>query len=137
MVLFLGECAVYHWLKRQFPSKDIGKAWVSEYRERLLSGSGDDSLGYDFEIRYLGKQWYLEVKTHMGDPREIELGETQVRKARDCARRKTEQYCILYVSNIQDPILLDVEPLPNPLSDVHHDRFKVMGEGLRYRFDRA
>jgi hypothetical protein len=131
------ECAVHHWLKQQFPRKNIDAAWVSGNRSRLLPGDGDDSLGYDFKLRYDDRWWYLEVKAHMGDPREFDLGETEVRKARDCARRKTEEYRILYVSNVEDPAVLHIEVLPNPLSDVHHDHFRVMGEGLRYRFTRA
>jgi hypothetical protein len=137
LIGFLGECVVYYWLKRQFPNKDIDRAWVSKNRAKLLAGEGDDSLGYDFEILYQNKRWFLEVKASTGDPLSFELGETEVRRARDCARSKREEYYIIYVSNIHSPTQVKIEQLPNPMSDAYESKYKLIGEGLRYRFLRS
>jgi len=136
LIGFLGECVVYHWLRRQFPDRDIDRAWVSKNRTKLLVGDGDDTLGYDFEIRYLNKTWFLEVKASTGDPLAFELGETEVRRARDCAKTKREEYYIIYVSNIHNPAQVKIEQLPNPMSDVHAKHYKLVGEGLKYKFSR-
>lgn len=137
LIGFIGECVVYHWLKRRFPSKDIDQAWVSSNREKMLLGKGNDSLGYDFEVRYLNKKWHLEVKASVGDPLEFELGETEVRKARDCAGSKSDEYYIIYVSNLSTPSAAKIEQLPNPMSDTNKNNYRLMGEGLKYRFLRS
>ncbi|MGP8106295.1 MAG: sacsin N-terminal ATP-binding-like domain-containing protein [Desulfobaccales bacterium] len=133
LIGFLGECAVYHWLKKQFPQQDIDAAWVSTYKSRILPEAGNDSLGYDFKIRYRNQQWYLEVKSRIGDPREFELGETEVSFASNCVRKKGEEYRIIYLSNIQDTSAMRLEVLPNPFSDEGKGLRRV-GQGLRYRF---
>ncbi len=133
LIGFVGECAVYHWLKRQYPRKDVDYARKSSMRKRLLPGEGDDSLGYDFEITYQGITWYLEVKTRVGDPMEIELGESQVMTATRCAGWKTQVFRVLYVSHAEDPTHLMIEQLPNPLLAEHTSRFRLVGRGFRYR----
>ena len=134
LIGFLGECAVYYWLKRLQPNKDIDTAWVSGYRSRLLPGVGNDSLGYDFEVTYRNQPWYLEVKSSLGDTQEFELGDTEIRMARDCATKKGKQYRIIYVSNIQDSTAMHLEVLPNPLSDEGKAFFRIGGQGIRYQF---
>ncbi|MCK4245373.1 MAG: DUF3883 domain-containing protein, partial [Candidatus Omnitrophica bacterium] len=117
LIGFLGECVVYYWLRKLQHQKDIDAAWVSGYRERVLPGAGDDSRGYDFQITYRNQPWYLEVKSSLGDTQEFELGDTEIRMARDCATKKGRQYRIIYVSNIQDSTAMRLEVLPNPLSE--------------------
>ncbi len=133
LIGFLGECAVYHWLKKQFPQQDIDAAWVSTYKSCILPEAGNDSLGYDFQIRYRNQRWYLEVKSRIGDPREFELGETEVSFASNCVRKKGEEYRIIYLCNIQDTSAMRLEVLPNPFSDEGKGLRRV-GQGLRYRF---
>lgn len=137
MIGFLGECTVYYWLKHLFPQKDIDAAWVSKYRSRVLPGDGNDNLGYDFVLRYRNQWWYLEVKAHMGDPREFDMGETEVRFARDCARKRGDEYRIVYVGNVQDSSAARIEILNNPLDDDYAPYFRVGGQGLRYTFKRS
>lgn len=137
LIGFIGECTVYHWLKRQFPKQDIDAAWVSSYRSRLLPGNGDDSCGYDFKIRYRRKLLYLEVKSSLTDPLEFELGDTEIRLARDCSTMRGAEYRVIYVSNVQDPISSRLDILPNPLSDDGKHFFRIGGHGLRYEFLRV
>jgi hypothetical protein len=137
LIGFLGELIVYYWLKSCFPSKDIDAAWVSTNRTKLLTGEGSDSLGYDFKIRFRDRLWFLEVKTSVGDPLEFELGETEIRSARECAIKKNVEYSIIYVSNVEDTQRLKIEQLPNPLAEQNVGRYRLMGEGLRYRFARS
>ena len=134
LIGFIGECTVYHWLKRQFPKHDLDAAWVSCNRSRLLPGNGDDSCGCDFKIRYQRKLLYLEVKSSLTDPLEFEMGDTEIRLARDCSTMKGAEYRVIYVSNVQDPISTRLEILPNPLSDDGKSFFRIGGHGLRYEF---
>jgi hypothetical protein len=136
LIGFIGECAVYNWLKRRFPEKDIDAGWVSGMRSRVLPGEGDDGLGYDFKLSFRRKDWHIEVKAHVGDPCEIELGETEVATASECAGRKNREYLIAYVTHVEDPASLQIAQLPNPLDPSNHGRYHLVGEGLRYRFAR-
>jgi len=136
LIGFLGELAVYHWLKRQLPRLNIEDSWVSSYRSRLFPGPSDDSLGYDFEIYHQRRRLYLEVKAHLDDPRSFDLGETEVIRAQECNRRGGPDFCIVYVSNVANTPSLHIEILPNPLSDRGKDAYRLEGRGLRYRFNR-
>lgn len=133
LIGFLGECAVYHWLKIQFPKQDIDAAWVSTYKSHVLPEPGNDNLGYDFKIRYRNQQWYLEVKSHIEDPRAFELKETEVQVASNCAGKKGEVYRIIYISNVQDTSAMRLEILPNPFSK-EGNWLRRVGQGLRYTF---
>nr|EZQ09895.1 hypothetical protein ABAZ39_14450 [Azospirillum argentinense] len=138
IVGYMGEAAVYHWLKAKFANQDIDAAWVSSNREALLLEPGNDGLGYDFEVRFRRQTWRLEVKASLGDPCQFEMGETEVRAARDALLSRTaERYCIVYVSNLATPSELRIEVLPNPLSEEAAGLLRVRGEGLRYQFKRA
>ena len=137
LIGFLGECAVYYWLTKLLPRQDIDSAWMSRYRERLLPGAGDDSLGHDFKIMYHSQSLYLEVKSSLGDPQEFELGETEVRRARDCATTRGTKYRIVYVSNVHDSRAMKLDVLPNPLSDEGRLLFRIGGQGIRYKFQRG
>jgi hypothetical protein len=135
LIGFLGEVAVFYWLKRQLLDQAVEDAWVSTYRERLFPGSGDNSCGYDFKIQHR-KTIYLEVKSSLTDPQEFELGDTEVRKARDCAIKRGGEYRIVYVSNLYDTKFTRFEILPNPLSDEGKNYFRTGGNGIKYQFFR-
>jgi hypothetical protein len=137
LIGYLGECAVYYWLKKLLLQQDIDSAWMSGYRERLLPGAGNDSLGYDFRVMYRRQSLYLEVKSSLGDPQEFELGDTEVRMARDCATGRVGQYRVIYVSNVGDSTTMQLEVLPNPLSDEGKPLFHIGGQGIRYKFQRG
>jgi hypothetical protein len=133
---FLGECAVYHWLRRQLNNSDIDESWKSEMRSRILPGLGNDGLGYDFSIRFRRKTWLLEVKSSIGDPMEFEMGESEVRAAMASASSKDTEYRIVYVSGVLDPSVLRIDVLPNPWSAEGRPVFQTFGQGWRYGFRR-
>lgn len=137
LIGFIGECVVYYWLKKQLSQQDIDSSWASSYRSRLLPGAGDDSLGHDFKVRYRRHVLYLEVKSSLADPQQFELGDTEVRLARDCAAAKGMEYGVVYVSNVQDTRHTRLEILPNPLSDEGKHFFRIGSHGLRYEFLRG
>lgn len=137
LIGFLGECAVYHWLKTRFPRQDIDSAWVSKNRSRLLLGDGRDDLGYDFVVRLRNQPWLLEVKAHLDDPLMFELGETELKAAHDAALRRSGEYRVIYLSNLRDISRMRIEILPNPLSADGETRFERGEQGVRYAFRRA
>ena len=47
---FAGEWLAYQWLAQQYGPDFTQECWVSRYREQVLPGSGDDGLGWDFEV---------------------------------------------------------------------------------------
>lgn len=134
----LGELVVYHWLKNILPNQDIEAAWRSENGAHITGRDGDDGLGYDFEVTYRRQSWQIEVKASLEDPQSFEMGETEVRAAREAARtRSGVQYKIAYVSNVQDTKKTRIEVLPNPLADEGARHFQLRGEGIRYGFSRV
>lgn len=132
LIGFLGECAVFHWLSKRFPKKNIELAWVSKNRERLFCDEGDNSLGYDFELMYKNQKWFLEVKASLQDPMEFEMGETEVEKAKDSVNKTGSEYRIIYVSNVEDPQLMEISVLPNPFSEEGKKVFSRPKEKFRY-----
>lgn len=134
LIGFIGEYAVYSWLRQKYPRKNIDAAWVSEYREHVLPEKGHDNLGYDFEIREKGRKVYLEVKAHQNDPMDFELGETEILFARECAKGNKGVFRIVYLSNIQDTASMRIKLLPNPLGEEGRGFYRKLDEGLRYKF---
>lgn len=133
---YLGECAVYHWLKKLLPKQDIESAWVSKNKNKLLPGPGNDKLGYDFVIKYKKQDWYLEVKTSVGDPQMFHMGESEVRFATQCASQRGKAYKIVYISNIDDSSKTDIEVLPNPMGGYGSKGYRIGGKGFRLSFQR-
>lgn len=137
MIGRLGELVVYHWLKERLPTQDIDKAWVSENGFRQLGKQGTDSAGYDFVVEYRRQTWQIEVKASLGDHQRFEMGETEVRAARDAAKlRSTIRCCIIYVADPHDPANTRIDVLPNPLSAEADGVLDLLGEGVRFGFKR-
>lgn len=133
----IGEIVVYTWLKNILKGQDIDAAWKSENGKFIIGGNGNDGLGYDFEVSFNKQTWRIEVKASLNDPRNFELGETEVRAAREAAKaRSGVQYKIAYVSNVSSPTETRIEMLPNPLSDEGASCLDLLGEGIRYGFKR-
>jgi opacity protein-like surface antigen len=129
---------IYHWLKARFPKADIEGAWVSENRSILTGVRGNDGLGYDFELTYQRQRWYIEVKASTSDQGTFLLGETEVRKAREVARaRSNERYIVAVVSNVGSPGGVQIDLLPNPMGPDADGVIELLGEGLRYRYRRV
>ncbi|MET3523965.1 sacsin N-terminal ATP-binding-like domain-containing protein [Mesorhizobium abyssinicae] len=137
MIGRLGELTVYHWLRSRQPDHDIDRCWVSTNAAQFNGQQGDDGLGYDFCISFNKQTWYIEVKASTGDPCEFELGETEVRKARDVARsRSAERYVIAYVANVGQTGATTVDVLPNPLAPDADGVLSIVGDSIRYAFSR-
>lgn len=97
---FAGEWFAYRWLERQYGADFSPECWVSGYRERVSPGTGDDSLGWDFEIPGRRGNWYYEVKTTLAEGGRIELGETQVIAAQENARNR--RWRLLVKTNVMN-----------------------------------
>ncbi|MGY4505783.1 hypothetical protein ACVWYH_009740 [Bradyrhizobium sp. GM24.11] len=137
MIGRLGELTVYHWLKARQPGQDIDRCWVSGNATLFNGQEGNDGLGYDFCISFNKQTWYIEVKASTEDPCQFELGETEVRKARDVARsRSAERYVIAYVANVSQTGSTMVDILPNPLSPDADGVLNIAGDSIRYNFSR-
>ena len=96
----LGELVVYHWLKDRFRNQDIDKAWVSRFAAQQKGKAWSDDLGYDFELKHDRRTFLIEVKASQGDRCQFEMGEFEVRAARNAARpRSGQRYVIIYVAN--------------------------------------
>ena len=138
MIGRLGELVVYHWLKERFPNQDIDAAWVSKNgNEHLGRSQGSDDLGFDFRVQYRRQTWQIEVKASVGDQQRFEMGETEVRAAREAARpRSNTRYVVVYVANPHDPGNAHIDVLPNPMSSEADGVLDLLGEGVRFGFKR-
>ena len=134
MIGRLGELIVYHWLKERFPSQDVDAAWVSNNgNEQLGRSQGSDDLGFDFRVEYRRQTWQIEVKASVGDQQRFEMGETEVRAARDAARpRSNTRYVVVYVANPHNPANAHIDVLPNPMSPEADGVLDLLGEGVRF-----
>lgn len=131
----VGEVLAYEWLQKRYPDEITPDSWVSGYRSAVLGGyEGDDSLGYDFEVVQKSQTLRFEVKATATDACEFPLTESELRAAQ-FARRGT--YRILFIRNALDRSRRTLHVLPNPFEDASRGKYRVMNEGLRYRFDLA
>ena len=138
MIGRLGELVVYHWLKERFPNQDIDAAWVSKNGDAQLGRSqGTDDFGFDFRVEYRKQTWQIEVKASVGDQQRFEMGETEVRAAREAARpRSNNRYVVVYVANPHDRAIARIDVLPNPMSAEADGVLDLLGEGVRFGFKR-
>jgi hypothetical protein len=137
MIGRLGELTVYHWLKARQPGHDIDRCWASGNASPFIGHEGNDSLGYDFCISFNKQTWYIEVKASTEDPCQFEMGETEVRRARDVARsRSAERYVIAYVANVGQTGHTTIDILPNPLGPDADGVLNMAGDSIRYTFGR-
>ena len=114
---FAGEWLAYQWLAQQYGPDFTQDCWVSNYREQVLPGTGDDGLGWDFEVPVRRGKHLYEVKSTLGDGGQVELGETQVRAAQENARNAN--WRLLVVTNVLNEnrrIRMLKEPVPSSLA---------------------
>ena len=137
LIGFFGELIAFEWLKLQFKSEMLTEeCWVSRYRERIYSGEGDDSKGYDFVV-YQGKvEWHFEVKATSGSDRLIKMGVTEIADAERCKADRQRRYRILFIENALEPQAATVHMLPNPRSKKGETCYREMsGTGVKLSFD--
>ncbi|MEV5695258.1 ATP-binding protein [Micromonospora globbae] len=128
---FAGEWFAYRWLERQYGADFSPECWVSGYRERVFPGTGDDSLGWDFEVPGRRGTWYYEVKTTLAEGGRIELGETQVIAAQENARNR--RWRLLVITNVMNENR-QIRMLPNPFDPASRGRYRFVGQGLRLEY---
>ena len=119
--------------------KEYGKAytpdcWKSNNRRYVFQGnSGDDSLGYDFELLYKKKTYHIEVKTTSGDGLQFEMGSSETRQAIEDAKRRNIVYRILFITRVfEKPTLYW---LPNPFSNESSGFYSIRDAGARISFN--
>lgn len=130
---FAGELLAFEWLKAHYEGV-MEDCWKSKYRNLVFGGdTGDDGLGYDFEVFLKNKSSYMfEVKATTGSDCVIELGATELETSQQYAR--TNQYRILFISNVLDADRRRIFVLPNPFSKRGRGLFETTGTGIKFRF---
>lgn len=135
MIGRLGELVVYHWLKDRFRNQDIDKAWVSRFGALQKSKAWSDDCGCDFKLKHDRQTWLIEVKSSQGDRCQFEMGESEVRAAREAARpRSGQRYVVIYVANPATSSSTRIDILPNPMSEEADGILRLLGEGVRFGF---
>lgn len=128
----VGEMIAYHWLVRRDPGLVDETCWKSGNVRHVFQGAtGDDGLGYDFEVPRKGGSVMYEVKATKGDAGIIELGETEVRCAQENSRN--DRWRLLVVENVlsESP---RIHLLPNPFHHNSRALFEFVGNSVRLRF---
>lgn len=129
---FAGEVIALRWLNAQY-SGTGPEIWKSDYRRFLYGGDlGDDGLGYDFAVPQQRRTLYFEVKASLGRDNQIQLNESEVNRAHELSR--TDQYQILWIPNLASVGPVRVYRLRNPFAEKARGQYRVVGRGLRYRF---
>lgn len=127
-----GEMIAYHWLSERDPGQVDELCWKSRSCSLALRGrTGDDGLGYDFEVPRAEGTVMYEVKATQGEAGMIELGETEVRCAQEHAR--TDRWRLLIV----EEVLSDsprIRMLPNPFRSDSRSMYSFVGNSVRLRF---
>jgi hypothetical protein len=131
----VGEMIAYHWLASRDPGIFDETCWKSRNVRFKFEGlTGDDGLGFDFEVPRKGGSVMYEVKATVGDAGVIELGETEVRCAQENSRN--DRWRLLVVENA----LSDrprVHMLPNPFHHNSRSLFEFVGNSVRLQFHLA
>ncbi|MEJ7656581.1 MAG: ATP-binding protein [Thermoleophilaceae bacterium] len=133
----IGETIAYAWLQSRYPDVCSPASWVSSYRETIGEPPGDDSLGYDFKISLSQMTLYFEVKATKGTDTRFDLGESQVAKAADCARRRRDDYRIIFIANALNAAARELLILRNPMDPQHQRFYRFPGAGLVCSFELA
>ncbi len=127
----VGEVAARAWLERRYPEV----YWRSGYAAILHDDpDASDGHGYDFEVRRGRTTVFYEVKSltqPMSQLTEFELGVSEIKTANRHATGN--RYHILLVTSVLEPSDRRIHDLPNPFSAKTRDRFRIVGQGLRYR----
>ncbi len=130
----VGETVAYEWLRHRYPDVCTPASWKSAYCETIGQPAGDDTLGYDFEIALKTVTIFFEVKATSGTATVVELGESEVGKARDCTRSDRFDYRIAFITDALDADRRQIFILPNPMDPANRDYFRFPGSGLTCAF---
>ncbi|MCW0927305.1 DUF3883 domain-containing protein [Weissella sp. LMG 11983] len=105
---FIGEHAAVKYLKAKYPD-----AKVKGRSLNLDSKNGDDSLGYDIEVRFNNQEkWFIDVKTTTGKSDMFYLSENEYKTALKLENEEKQNYFILRISKLnKDTLSGDVQKL--------------------------
>jgi hypothetical protein len=141
VVGFFGEAIAFAWLKARFGRRRIidEGCWKSSYRCHVYGGEGNDSLGYDFEVRSGKAVWFFEVKatsaTDIRPRHTVELGSTEIARAELCKAEQRTHYRILQIVDALHPEQARLFVLPNPRSAEGLDFYAEQSSaGVRLQF---
>ena len=133
----VGETIAYTWLRQRYPNECSPASWVSSYREVIGEPPGNNSLGYDFKIALSQTTLYFEVKATTGTDTRFDLGESEVTKAADCARRRRDDYRIIFITNALNSDGRELYVLRNPMDPKYQPFYRFPGAGLVCTFNLA
>ena len=123
-------------LKKLHPGSVDENCWVSKNREKYFGGKeGDDSLGYDFEVKTPEHTYFYEVKSSLKNSCQFEMTANEVKVAAEVAaieaRDGSQRYRVLYYCFDTGSFTL----LPNPMGE-DRNKFKVIRHGsTRFGFE--
>ncbi|MFB7763453.1 sacsin N-terminal ATP-binding-like domain-containing protein [Streptomyces xiamenensis] len=130
---YVGEWYAYQWLCARYPDRMDETCWVSGNRRKAFPGtSGDDGLGFDFRVGSGSRPFLYEVKATGGEGGRFDLGESEVRAARQHAGN--ERWRLLVVSHALAPHKVTIQMLPNPYGKRGQGRYREEGGALRFSY---
>ncbi|GHH26767.1 sacsin N-terminal ATP-binding-like domain-containing protein [Streptomyces rubradiris] len=130
---YVGEWYAYQWLCARYPDRVDETCWVSSNRRKAFPGpSGDDGLGFDFRVGSGSRPYLYEVKATGSEGGRFDLGESEVRAARQHAGN--ERWRLLVVTHVLTPRKTAVQMLPNPYGKRGRGRYREEGGALRFSY---
>ncbi|MFZ4178799.1 sacsin N-terminal ATP-binding-like domain-containing protein [Streptomyces griseoincarnatus] len=130
---YVGEWYAYQWLCGRYPDRMDETCWVSGNRRKAFPGpSGDDGLGFDFRVGSGSRPYLYEVKATAGEGGRFELGESEVRAARQHAGN--DRWRLLVVTHALTPHKVAIQMLPNPYGRRGWGRYREEGGALRFSY---
>ncbi|MGV9643659.1 protein NO VEIN domain-containing protein, partial [Streptomyces sp. NPDC003514] len=130
---YVGEWYAYQWLCARYPDRMDETCWVSGNRRKAFpSPSGDDGLGFDFRVGSGSRPYLYEVKATGGEGGRFELGESEVRAARQHAGN--DRWRLLVVTHALTPHKMAIQMLPNPYGKRGRGRYREEGGALRFSY---
>ncbi|WP_413100288.1 sacsin N-terminal ATP-binding-like domain-containing protein [Streptomyces sp. Inha503] len=130
---YVGEWYAYQWLCARYPDRMDETGWVSSNRRKAFPGpSGDDGLGFDFRVGSGSRPYLYEVKATGGEGGRFELGESEVRAARQHAGN--DRWRLLVVTHALTPHKMAIQMLPNPYGKRGRGRYREEGGALRFSY---
>ncbi|MEV0636521.1 hypothetical protein AB0I77_16445 [Streptomyces sp. NPDC050619] len=130
---YVGEWYAYQWLCACYPDRMDETGWVSGNRRKVFPGpSGDDGLGFDFRVGSGSRPYLYEVKATGGEGGRFELGESEVRAARQHAGNG--RWRLLVVTHALTPHKMAIQMLPNPYGKRGRGRYREEGGALRFSY---
>ncbi|WP_370266049.1 protein NO VEIN domain-containing protein [Streptomyces sp. V4I8] len=130
---YVGEWYAYQWLCARYPDRLDETCWVSGNRRKAFPGpSGDDGLGFDFRVGSGSQPYLYEVKATAGEGGRFDLGESEVRAARQHAGN--DRWRLLVVTHALTSHRVAIQMLPNPYGKRGQGRYREEGGALRFSY---